>query len=77
MARLSFLLNWSGAISSVPCPPQVKGWDKGDAPPCFTLDGVNYMFIRKNSLLLAVTTRFNMSPSMGIELLNRTAKVGC
>jgi AP-4 complex subunit mu-1 len=54
---------------------QVKGWEKGDTPPCFELDGVNYLFIRLNGLLIACTTRFNMSPSMGIELLNRTAKV--
>ena len=54
---------------------QVKSWDKGDAPPVFLLDGVNYLYIRKNGLLIACTTRFNMSPSVGIELLNRTAKV--
>jgi AP-4 complex subunit mu-1 len=54
---------------------QVKSWDKGDAPPVFLLDGVNYVFIRKNGLLIACATRYNMSPSLGIELLNRTAKV--
>mmetsp|Transcript_81868 Transcript_81868/g.163489 ORF Transcript_81868/g.163489 Transcript_81868/m.163489 type:complete len:500 (+) Transcript_81868:83-1582(+) len=54
---------------------KVKSWDKGDAPPVFLLDGVNYLYIRKNGLLIACTTRFNMSPSVVIELLNRTAKV--
>ena len=41
----------------------------------FVVDGVNYLYIRKNGLLFACTTRFNVSPSMVIELLNRMAKV--
>lgn len=53
----------------------MKFWDKGDAPPVFEIDGLNYIFIRKNGLLIACTTRFNISPSFGIELLNRTTKV--
>jgi AP-4 complex subunit mu-1 len=36
---------------------QVKFWDKGDAPPVFHLDSLNFLFIRRNSLLIACTTR--------------------
>jgi AP-4 complex subunit mu-1 len=54
---------------------KVKSWEKGDAPPVFALDGINCMFVRKNGLLIACTTRYNMSPSIAIEFLNRTAKV--
>lgn len=54
---------------------RVKFWDKGDAPPVFAIDGVNYLHIRKNGLIFACTTRFNVSPSMVIELLNRITKV--
>jgi hypothetical protein len=54
---------------------KVKFWEKGDAPPVFHLDGLNFLFVRKNGLLFGATTRFNVSPSTIIELLNRTAKV--
>eukprot|EP00617_Octactis_speculum_P002916 CAMPEP_0185795098 /NCGR_PEP_ID=MMETSP1174-20130828/160368_1 /TAXON_ID=35687 /ORGANISM="Dictyocha speculum, Strain CCMP1381" /LENGTH=425 /DNA_ID=CAMNT_0028490371 /DNA_START=34 /DNA_END=1309 /DNA_ORIENTATION=- len=54
---------------------KVKFWDKGDAPPVLLIDGVNYLYIRKNGLLIACTTRFNVSPSIVIELLNRVTKV--
>ena len=53
----------------------MKFWEKGEAPPVFRVDGVSYLFIKRNSLLLAVTTRFNVSPAATIELLNRVAKV--
>lgn len=54
---------------------KVKFWEKGDAPPVFHLDGLNFLFVRKNGLLFGATTRFNVSPSTTIELLNRMAKV--
>jgi len=54
---------------------KVKFWEKGDAPPVFHVDGVNFLFVRKNGLLFGATTRFNVSPSTTIELLNRMAKV--
>lgn len=54
---------------------QVKFWEGGDPPPCFTIDGVNYIYVRKNGLLFAVSTQWNVSPSMFLELLNRLAKV--
>lgn len=54
---------------------QVKFWEGGDPPPCFTIDGMNYIYVRKNGLLFAVSTHWNVSPSMFLELLNRLAKV--
>ena len=42
---------------------KVKFWDKGDCPPIFEMDGLHYLFIRRNSLLIVCTTRFNISPS--------------
>jgi hypothetical protein len=36
----------------------VKFWDKGDAPPVFQIDGITYIYIRRNSLLIACTTRY-------------------
>lgn len=54
---------------------KVKFWEKGEAPPVFKYDGVTYIYIRKTSLLIVCTTRFNVSPSNIIELLNRIAKV--
>ena len=41
----------------------------------FNIDGLNYLFIRRNSLLIACTTHYNVSPSSILELLNRLAKV--
>jgi len=54
---------------------KVKFWEKGDAPPVFTLDELSFIYIRRNSLLIACTTRYNVSPTVSIELLNRLAKV--
>lgn len=54
---------------------KVKFWEKGDAPPVFIVDGVTYIYTRRNSLLIACTTRFNVSPATVLELLNRLAKV--
>ena len=39
------------------------------------IDGVNYLFVKKNGLLFGATTRWNASPSQIIELLNRFVKV--
>ena len=53
----------------------VKFWEGGDAPPCFTIDKVNYIYVKSNNLIIAATSKFNISPSMLLELLNRVAKV--
>lgn len=53
---------------------KVKFW-QGDAPPIFNLDGVSYMFIKKNGLYFVATTGQNVSPSSVIELLTKMAKV--
>ena len=50
---------------------KVKFWDKGDAPPTFHVDGVNYLYVKKNGLYFVATTRYNVSPSYVLELLTR------
>jgi len=53
-----------------------KGEDGGkEAPPCFHLDGVNYVFIKQSSLYFVCTTKFNVSPNFILELLSRLAKL--
>ena len=54
---------------------KVKFWDKGDCPPIFQLDDWTFIFIRRNNLLIVGTTKYNVSPSGTLELLNRLAKV--
>lgn len=46
-----------------------------DAPPVLVVDKVTYMWVKKNGLLFVCNTRFNSSPSLCIELLNRVVKV--
>lgn len=53
---------------------KVKFWH-GDAPPIFNLDGVSYIFIKKNGLYFVATTSYNVSPSYVVELLTKMAKV--
>jgi len=56
-----------------------KFWDGPgggtDAPPFFTVDGIHYAFMKKNNLLLVLTTRSNASPSLLAELLVRLTKL--
>lgn len=54
---------------------KVKFWEKGDCPPIFQIDDWTYIFIRRNNLLIAGTTKYNVSPSGILELLNRLVKV--
>ncbi|ETL24575.1 hypothetical protein F441_22068 [Phytophthora nicotianae CJ01A1] len=54
---------------------KVKFWEKGDAPPTFNVDGVNYLFVKKNGLYFVATTRYNVSPSYILELLTRLCRV--
>jgi AP-4 complex subunit mu-1 len=53
----------------------VKFWERNDAPPVIQFDGFSYIFIRRSSLLIVCSTRFNVSPASTVELLNRMAKV--
>lgn len=54
---------------------RVKFWEQGDAPPVFNIDGTHFIFIKKSGMYLVTTTKFNVSPSMILELLCRLAKV--
>lgn len=53
---------------------KVKFW-KGDAPPAFNVDGVNFLSVKKNGLYYVGTTKFNVSPSLIIELIGRLTRV--
>lgn len=48
-------------------------------PPCLCLsqlvDGVSYLHVKKNGLHFAFTTKFNVSPCLSLELLDRITKV--
>ncbi|CZT98857.1 hypothetical protein PFAG_03294 [Plasmodium falciparum Santa Lucia] len=48
---------------------------KGDAPPVFYLNGINFTYLKSNSLYFVVTSLFNISPSYLIELLHRLLKI--
>jgi len=53
---------------------KVKFWS-GDAPPIFNLDGVSYIFLKKNGLYFVATTAQNVSPAAVVELLTKMANV--
>ena len=44
---------------------------KGDCEPVFNIEGINFAYIRIASLYIVATTRFNVSPTFILELLNR------
>jgi len=39
------------------------------------MEGINYLYIKKNGLFFVFTTRDNVSPSLGLELLTRLTKL--
>jgi len=51
------------------------GKNNQEAPPVFNLDGINYLYLKKNGLYFVFTTRDNVSPALGIELLTRLTKL--
>jgi AP-4 complex subunit mu-1 len=46
-----------------------------DPEPLFNKDGINYAFVKNNSLYLVVTSRFNISPSTVFDFLNNVVKI--
>ena len=44
---------------------------KGDVEPIFNIEGINFAYLKKSSIYIVATTRFNVSPSFILELLNR------
>lgn len=44
---------------------------KGDVEPIFNIEGINFAYLKKSTLYIVATTRFNVSPSYILELLNR------
>lgn len=41
----------------------------GDAPPIFNLDGINFAFVKRSGLYIVGTTRFDVQPSLILEIL--------
>lgn len=52
---------------------KIKFWP-GDAPPIFPLDGITYMFLKRNGLYFVATSQHNVSPSYCLELLQQVGK---
>ena len=48
---------------------------KGDDSPIFSIDGVNYLCVRKNGIFFLCTTVHNVPPALVIELLTQLTKV--
>ena len=44
---------------------------KGDVEPIFNIEGINFAYLRKASIYVVATTRFNVAPAYILELLNR------
>lgn len=54
---------------------KMKFWSAGQAPPVFILDGINFLYVRKNGLYFVATTKFNVSPSLFIDIVNRLTRL--
>jgi AP-4 complex subunit mu-1 len=54
---------------------KMKFWGKGDAPPVFNENGINFLFMKKNGLYFTCTTKCNISPSLILELIDRLTKI--
>ncbi|EGG13924.1 hypothetical protein DFA_11685 [Cavenderia fasciculata] len=48
---------------------------KSDVEPCFNLEGINYIYIKKREMYFVFTTMSLVSPSLAFELLNRISKI--
>ncbi|KRW98870.1 Mu homology domain [Pseudocohnilembus persalinus] len=48
---------------------------KGDAPPIFNKDGINFAYIKRSGLYIVGTSRFDMQPSLFLEILARVQKI--
>lgn len=42
---------------------------KGDAPPIFNIDGINFAYVKRSGLYIVGTTRFDVQPSLILEIL--------
>ena len=49
--------------------------EKSETSPIFTVEGVNYICVRKNGIFFLCTTVHNVSASFVIELLTQLTKV--
>ena len=52
-----------------------RKFKKGDCPPVFNIEGINYFYIKKSGMLFVVTSKYNPSASFVFEGLYRCMKV--
>eukprot|EP00792_Barthelona_sp_PAP020_P010080 TRINITY_DN3341_c0_g1_i1.p1 TRINITY_DN3341_c0_g1~~TRINITY_DN3341_c0_g1_i1.p1 ORF type:complete len:446 (+),score=111.69 TRINITY_DN3341_c0_g1_i1:37-1338(+) len=45
--------------------------------PCVNIDGINYIFIQKYELVFVLVSPFNISPFLGLDILNRIITILC
>lgn len=53
---------------------KAKFW-KGDPPPVFNIEGINFLHVKRSGLYLVVTTLHNISPSFVFDMLYRLVTV--
>eukprot|EP00039_Didymoeca_costata_P001126 m.49951 g.49951 ORF g.49951 m.49951 type:complete len:448 (+) comp10641_c0_seq1:128-1471(+) len=47
----------------------------GDPPPIFSIETVHFIHIKRNGLYFVCTTKFNIAPTMALELLTRLSNL--
>lgn len=48
---------------------------KGDQPPLFNIEGVNFSYLKRAGLYIVATSRFDNGPSFILEVLNRMCTI--
>ena len=48
---------------------------KAEKPPMFCINGVNFVHVKKGGLYIVVTSRYNIAPSVTIDLLCRLSNI--
>jgi AP-4 complex subunit mu-1 len=46
-----------------------------DFPPVFNIEGISYIYLKKQNIYIVTTTRFNVSPSLILEYMNKIINV--
>ena len=76
--------DFTGDVHKVKTTPEVfytkaNRWDEANAdevaPPSFSVDGVQYLYIKTGGVYLLATSRKNVSPALVLEFLSRVANI--
>ncbi|EGD82823.1 hypothetical protein PTSG_11427, partial [Salpingoeca rosetta] len=51
---------------------KLKSWST-EPPPVFSIEDIHFLHIKRNGLYFVCTTKFNVSPAMTLELLQRVS----